>query len=983
MLQKSLYLLLVLLLNGYLLTAQVYPFIQYTPKDGLVNSRVRNAYQDSKGRMFFMTGNGLSIYDGARFTNYTVDDGLPNPILNDVLELGADSMLLATNTNHLNLWVKGKIKKVATTDGFSPTINKLFRSTDNVIYAAADEGFFMLRNNRFFKVPIVNSMKKEIASSFDNIYEIGDYLLLKHYDPTGQTSKLFWWNKHMAKVTDSIANTYVGGVLPVPANNLLLVLTSHGVQAFDLVAAKKGINKTAALLRGYEALNTHVGKAIMDSRGIIWAGNNSSVLRLTPDGNIITLNKTNGLDVNNISEIYVDRENVLWILTDGSGIIKLVNNNVEYATGLFGKSATGISAIYADPDADTTWLFNYQNNTLYSWNPREVTSWQFYKPLLITNIHRYNNLLYLFTRDTIYAAQPQKSKQKLSVKSIFIKQDISINFDRAIVDTNNCIFIPGKSLTVVRPGHIISQTRLPDFTDQISFDKNNNIWAASRSGDLVCYSVNVHNKNHLLTLKHNFKKAIPATSPRSIVVDAHGKVWMGTRFNGLYCFEFRDTTLVSQLHFTTKEGLTDNFIYYLACDKENNIWACTQSGLDKISFINGKYNIEGVTRNNNIFQLTHRVSIGRYGRVWAMGSGSVIRVSKADNISSGYQPVLQLMRIRTVDTTFEFPGNKLDISPYRNNLSFEVAAPSFIDEKQVKFSYLLQDSETNKWSNPSTQATFNFINLPHGDYSLHVKAFFPVPDYEPRELVYNFTITPPWWKTWWFKAIMLLFGTGVIVFIIRSYYQRKLEKQKMLFEKQKAVEQERTRIAMEMHDDLGSGLTAIRYLAGGLTADSSDKAKDKAVKIESSAKELVDNMNDIIWTMKSDNNTLEETLSYIRKQAAEQLETAAIDYSFDFPKNIPALNITNEQKRNLLLIAKEAVHNILKHAQATEVVLIVRVDGRKLHLSIADNGCGTDLNGTRQFGNGLKNMVRRANEMGGKLEIKSPPGTTITITTGI
>ena len=119
---------------------------------------------------------------------------------------------------------------------------------------------------------------------------------------------------------------------------------------------------------------------------------------------------------------------------------------------------------------------------------------------------------------------------------------------------------------------------------------------------------------------------------------------------------------------------------------------------------------------------------------------------------------------------------------------------------------------------------------------------------------------------------------------------------------------------------------------------SGNSSKEKAEKIASSAKSLVDNMNDIIWTMKSDNNTLTETLAYIRKQAAEQLDTAGIDYHIEFPKELPELKLSNELKRNLLLISKEAIHNIVKHSAATNVSLTAYLVTGQLELKITDNG---------------------------------------------
>ena len=109
--------------------AQQYPFVYYTPKDGLVNSRVRSIKQDSKGRMLFLTFGGLSVYDGTRFINYNREDGLADDLINDIVEVAPDSFLIATNAPKLNALVRGKIGVYKTTDGFYPVINHCFAQT--------------------------------------------------------------------------------------------------------------------------------------------------------------------------------------------------------------------------------------------------------------------------------------------------------------------------------------------------------------------------------------------------------------------------------------------------------------------------------------------------------------------------------------------------------------------------------------------------------------------------------------------------------------------------------------------------------------------------------------------------------------------------------------------------------------------------------------------------------------------------------------
>src|SRR5688572_26412889 len=132
-------LLLLLLLNvcsgGNLLHAQLLPFVHYTPRDGLVSSRVRTAFQDSRGRLYFCSFGGLSVYDGTRFTNYTIENGLKSNLVNQVLEMGNDSLWIIPNADQIHCLVNGRLKDYKTADGFCPVINKLIKCSDGYYYA--------------------------------------------------------------------------------------------------------------------------------------------------------------------------------------------------------------------------------------------------------------------------------------------------------------------------------------------------------------------------------------------------------------------------------------------------------------------------------------------------------------------------------------------------------------------------------------------------------------------------------------------------------------------------------------------------------------------------------------------------------------------------------------------------------------------------------------------------------------------------------
>ena len=914
-----------------------------------------------------MTANGLSVYDGARFLNYGVDDGLASPIVNDILELSGDSLLIATNTGTLNTWVRGTIKTFPTKNGLCPVINKFYRGKDNIIYVVSDQGLYRFEKNVFIPLNL-NDKTGNTVRAFDEIVEIGNCLLLKSITPTPGFSDLLLVNKQSLQSAPFPVKGYVSCVLAVKEEQLLLVIANHKILSLDLNAAELGILKFKKLPPRFRSLaGLKLFKIVIDRFHNLWGFTNNSVVRLKQDGSVQTYDKTNGLDVNNIKSVVVDKENVLWIITDGSGILKLVNRNIEL-------QSPDISAIYGD-STGKTWMLGSSGEILYCADKNVIQRWRLNSGVKYGSLGMRKKSLILFDALSIYETETAKEPGRLSLRKIYSGID-PINHSRAEIGDNDNIYIPGKILTVIHTRNNVTRLKMPNYVDQVSLDDHQQLWAVSRFGDLLCYKINQQNSPEPLTLLFTDKLTI--REPRSLAMDKTGKLWIGTRYSGLYCFEYKDKKMVLQRHWSVADGLTDNFIYYLSCDKNNVIWAGTQGGLDKIS-CSGNV-VESITRNNNIYQVIHKIIVGKDNNVWAMGVGGIIRVTDDNVIARNYQPQLQIIRMRSGDKNLGLLPERTSLPSETRELTIDVAAPSFIDEKRVRFSYLLNGNDKGQWSLPTPEASFRFINLQPAKYTLHIRADFPVGHYAAQDLVYQFTILPPWWQTWWFRTSLVIISLIVVRLMIKAYYQRKLQKQKIIFEREQAIQQERTRIAMEMHDDLGSGLTAIRYLAGGLVSNSLPSIKEKAAKIETSAKQLVDNMNDIIWTIKSDNNSLADILGYIRKQAADMLENVGIDYQFDFPKDPGNFILTNDQKRNLLLISKEAVHNVIKHSQATMVRVTARQNEKYLHLGFSDNGKGMDHGDTFHSGNGLKNMRQRTAQINGNIEIINDRGTTVMVT---
>jgi hypothetical protein len=158
--------------------SQQYPFIHYTPKDGLVNNRARFMYQDRNGLLYISTFGGLSVYDGSRFTNYTTDNGLSTNVVNDIVEMGDDSLWIIPNLHRLHCLVKGRIKNLITGDGFYPVINKMIRCSDGFYYAMADEGLFRFEKNHFEKINLADNAGRDAGRFLINAAEIKNKLFL-------------------------------------------------------------------------------------------------------------------------------------------------------------------------------------------------------------------------------------------------------------------------------------------------------------------------------------------------------------------------------------------------------------------------------------------------------------------------------------------------------------------------------------------------------------------------------------------------------------------------------------------------------------------------------------------------------------------------------------------------------------------------------------------------------------------------------------
>ena len=233
---------------------------------------------------------------------------------------------------------------------------------------------------------------------------------------------------------------------------------------------------------------------------------------------------------------------------------------------------------------------------------------------------------------------------------------------------------------------------------------------------------------------------------------------------------------------------------------------------------------------------------------------------------------------------------------------------------------------------------------------------------------------------------LLISGLGLIVLLMVIYFRTRIARQKvtalqkdMEVKELMAREDERSRLAADMHDDLGAGLSTIRMISELAMQKNAEEVKRDIRRISTRSEELVESMRQMIWAMSSNSNSLEDLVVYMRGYTRQFMDDHGIPVQFSIPEHLPDIQVSGPVKRNLFLVVKEILHNIIKHAGASEVKVTMQMNGNEFNLTISDNGRGMSDAAPNRFGNGLKNMERRMREVQGTIHFVQEMGTTVNL----
>jgi signal transduction histidine kinase len=316
----------------------------------------------------------------------------------------------------------------------------------------------------------------------------------------------------------------------------------------------------------------------------------------------------------------------------------------------------------------------------------------------------------------------------------------------------------------------------------------------------------------------------------------------------------------------------------------------------------------------------------------------------------------------------------LVIRPGRGELEFQYEALSFSAPEKERFKYRLEGVDS-KWINAGLRRAAYYNNLAPGTYHFQVSACNQDGVWNEAGATLTVVLLPHYWQSIRFRVLMGVAILGGACGSVLYATRRRMLKKVIMLEQQQAVEKERGRIAKDMHDQIGAGLTQIGLLGEFARRASArnDAARPHTEKICDMACELAQTLDEIVWMINPKNDTLNKLGSYLAVYAEEFFHLTPIRCRLDVPPGLPSLPLRAELRHHIFLTVKEALNNILKHSQASEARLRLSLDGFRLEINVEDDGVGFFIEAAGQSRNGLSNMAERIHEIGGEFEIFSQP----------
>ena len=465
------------------------------------------------------------------------------------------------------------------------------------------------------------------------------------------------------------------------------------------------------------------------------------------------------------------------------------------------------------------------------------------------------------------------------------------------------------------------------------------------------------------------REKIPAGMITKIHSDTAGRLWIASGSGGVARIDRPAAEQVEIKRYTTSDGLPTNSVNDVTQDRWGRIYLATDRGVCRLDPATGRIKQYSGPESGLPENQVRHAARDAHGALWFATLSGVARLTPSPE-SPVAPPAIVIAGLRIagkphpVRELGETELSGIVAGPQQNQLQIDFAGMGAAAGERLRYRYKLEGGGDN-WSAPSTERIVNLAGLAPGSYRFLVQAVGMDGSVSAVPALVSFTIRPPLWRRGWFLCLAAAMLMASAYMLHRYRVARLLE-----------LERVRTRIATDLHDDVGASLSQVAILSE-VTREQirrgSPGALDTAGQIAETARSMLDSMSDIVWSIDPRRDDLSSLVQRVRRFASDVLDGRGIPWSFDAPDDLAGVYLSPEQRRQVYLVLKEAIHNAARHAGADRVAIRISVAERRLNGSVADNGSGIRESNCQQ-GYGLTSMKTRVADLGGVLRIDSRPG---------
>jgi signal transduction histidine kinase/ligand-binding sensor domain-containing protein len=489
----------------------------------------------------------------------------------------------------------------------------------------------------------------------------------------------------------------------------------------------------------------------------------------------------------------------------------------------------------------------------------------------------------------------------------------------------------------------------------------------------------------------------------SIYEDGDGALWLGTE-NGLTLY--RKGRFFA---FTRQHGLPENTVNCILEDDSGHLWLSGLRGIYRVeraqlnAIAQGRAGVvqciaigtaDGMESSETNGETQPAGWKARDGRLWFPTTQGVVVIDpKTIQVCEVPPPVVveqvkadeevifgdlvgadesRLTSLREAKQIPPAPNTAIRLAPGRAKVvEFRYTANTFVDPKRARFRYRLVGHDAG-WRDETSERAIHYTNLRPGNYRFEVAAANHNGVWNLNPGNFAFSLAPHFWQTWPFYVlcVVAVVGLALAVQAYRLRWQHRLLK----LEEQRALANERARIARDLHDDLGTALTGLALELDVVGRENKDAAPlaERLGQTARRTRDLAERMREVVWTVNPRCDTVSSLANFLEQQVSQFLRIEGVQVRLDFPEDIPALPLGAEARHQLALGVREALTNLVRHAQATEALLSLALVGQTLVVQVKDNGRGFQPG--EATGLGLANMRARLEQIGGSFECVSAPG---------